>query len=214
MDLISVIIPYYKKRKYIKKTINSVISQSYKKIEIIIIYDDEDKEELNYIKECIQNDKRFKLVVNKKNVGVGESRNRGIKIAKGKYVSFIDADDLWKKDKLKNQINFMKNNNIKYSHTSYEIIDDRKKVIGYRKAKSYDDYLELINSCDIGLSTVTIEKKILSKKLLFPKIKTKEDFVLWLLILKKGIKIHSLNKNLVQWRKSKNSLSSIPRCKP
>lgn len=208
MDLISVIVPYYKKKEYIKKTIDSVINQSYKKIEVIIIYDDEDITELNFIKNFVKKDKRIKLIINKKNLGVGETRNKGIKIAKGKYISFIDADDIWKKNKLKIQINFMKKKGIKFSHTSYDVIDINDRIIGSRKAKSYDNFLNLSRSCDIGLSTVILKKEIFFKDLKFPKIKTKEDFVLWLKILKKGIKIFSLDKNLVKWRKSKNSLSS------
>ena len=88
MDLVSVIVPYYKKKKFIKKTILSVLNQTYKKFEIIIIYDDPDKEDLNYIKELIKTDKRLNLIVNKNNIGAGKSRNEGIYKAKGKYICF------------------------------------------------------------------------------------------------------------------------------
>ncbi len=208
MDLISVIIPYYKKKKYIQKTLNSVINQSYKKIEVIIIYDDIDRTDLEFVKNLIKKDNRFKLIINKKNLGAGKSRNIGIKKAKGKYISFIDADDLWKKDKLKIQIDYMQKNNVTFLHSSYEIIDFAGTILGSRRAKNYDNFYNLSKSCDIGLSTVTIKKKIFSKSLEFPKIKTKEDFVLWLKILKNGIKLNSLDKKLVKWRKSKDSLSS------
>ncbi len=79
---------------------------------------------------------------------------------------------------------------------------------GIRIAENYDNLLELSRSCNIGLSSVIIEKKILKKNLKFPKIKTKEDFVLWLRILRSGVKIFALKKNLVKWRKSEGSLSS------
>ena len=94
MSLISVIIPYFRKKKYILKTINSVINQSYKKFEIIIIYDDEEKRDLEFIKKISKKDKRIKLLINKRNYGAGISRNLGIKISKGNYISFIDSDDL------------------------------------------------------------------------------------------------------------------------
>ena len=102
----------------------------------------------------------------------------------------------------------MKKNKVTFLHSSYEIIDFSGKILGSRRAKNYDNFYNLVKSCDIGLSTVTIKRKNFSKNLEFPKIKTKEDFVLWLKILKNGIKLDSLDKKLVKWRKSKDSLSS------
>ena len=160
MDLVSVIIPYYKKKKFIKSTLQSVINQSYKKLEIIIIYDDEQTDELDHLLQFKKKDKRIKIIINKKNLGAGYSRNKGIKISKGKYIAFIDSDDLWFKDKLKYQINFMKRKSCEFSHTSYQQIDEKNKAIGFRIAKKYDNFDELLKSCDIGLSTVVLKKKI------------------------------------------------------
>ena len=86
-----------KKRKYFKKSINSVLTQTYKNFEVIIIYDDQNRDELKFVKETILKDKRVKLIINKKNIGAGYSRNIGIQKAKGEFVCFIDADDMWKK---------------------------------------------------------------------------------------------------------------------
>ncbi len=208
MNKASVVIPYFRKKKFFKKTINSVLNQTYKNFEIIIVYDDEDKKDLYFIKQLIKNDKRFKLIINKKNVGAGESRNKGIKMAKGKYICFIDADDIWNSNKLEIQINFMRKKKLLISHSSYQIINESNKVIGHRTAENYNSFFELRKSCNIGLSSVVIEKRLIQNKLKFPKIKTKEDFVLWLKILKGGTKIYSINKSLVKWRKSNNSLSS------
>ena len=94
MNLVSVIIPYFKKRKFFLTTLKSVLNQSYKNFEIIIVYDDEDLSEYNFLKKVIKNKKKIKLFKNKKNLGVGLSRNYGIKKSKGKYIAFIDADDL------------------------------------------------------------------------------------------------------------------------
>tara|TARA_B100001057_G_scaffold500944_1_gene619047 strand:+ start:22476 stop:23228 length:753 start_codon:yes stop_codon:yes gene_type:complete len=204
----SIIIPYFRKKLFIKETINSILRQTYKNFEVIFIYDDEDKSDLYFIKKLIKKDKRFKFIINKKNLGAGESRNKGIKNAKGKYICFIDADDIWNKNKLELQINFMRKKNISFSHSTYKIIDKDNKVKGIRIAENYDNFLKLSKSCNIGLSSVIFEKKILKSKLKFPKIKTKEDFVLWLRILKNGTKIYAFKKNLVKWRRSKNSLSS------
>ena len=107
-DLVSIIIPYYKKSKYILKTINSILNQSYNEFEIIIIYDDENLSELFYLEKLFKSEKKIKIIKNLKNIGAGFSRNKGIENAKGEFIAFIDADDIWKRHKLKNQINFMK----------------------------------------------------------------------------------------------------------
>ena len=208
MHKASIIIPYYKKKKFINRTLNSVLKQTYQNFEIIIVYDDEDKSELGYVKNFQKLDKRIKIIINKKNYGAGISRNIGINKSKGSFICLIDADDFWKKNKLKTQIRFMLENKYLISHTSYEIVDSKNKVIGVRKARNFQTINDLIFSCDIGLSTVIFNKKIFSKKIKFVKIKTKEDFVMWLNILKKGISIYALNKKLTKWTKSKGSLSS------
>ena len=127
MDLVSVIIPYYKKRNFIKETIISVIKQSYDHLEIIIIYDDTNLNDLEFLREISKLDNRIKIINNNKRLGAGPSRNNGIEQSNGKYIAFIDADDTWLSDKLKDQIAFMKKNNYQISHTSYYIIDEKKK---------------------------------------------------------------------------------------
>ena len=207
MNLVSVIIPYYRKKQHIFKTLKSVINQSYKKLEIILIYDDNKKDELNFIRRLCLKDKRIKLIINKINIGAGESRNKGIKSARGDYIAFIDADDIWLKHKTKQQLNFMKKNKVNFTHTSYSLINTKNIVLSKRKAQNFFYLSDLIKSCDIGLSTVMIKKNIL-KLNKFPNLKTKEDFVLWLQLLSKNIKIYGINKNLVLWKKIDNSLSS------
>ena len=80
MKLVSIIIPYFKKRKYFKKTLSSILSQKYKRYEILIVYDDPDQSELNFIFELIKKDRRIKIIKNKKNLGAGKSRNKAVKI--------------------------------------------------------------------------------------------------------------------------------------
>ena len=105
--LISIIIPYYRKKKYIKKTLVSVLNQTYKNIEIIIIYDDQSKDDLRYLKTIIADNSKIKIIDNKENIGPGFSRNKGIRISRGEYIAFIDSDDIWKKNKLKYQLKQM-----------------------------------------------------------------------------------------------------------
>ena len=208
MVLVSVIIPYFKKKKFIEKTINSIKSQTHKNLEIIIVYDDEDRSYLKLIKKIKNSDKRIRLIVNNKTLGAGRSRNIGIKKSKAKYIAFLDADDLWKKNKVKSQLKFMIKNDFEISHTTYEILKKKQKTKKIMRAKIFRDYKQLLVSCDIGLSTVMLKKNLITKKCKFPKLKTKEDFVLWLLILKKNVIIGALDKNLTTWRKLDSSLSS------
>ena len=207
-DLVSIIIPYYKKKKYILKTINSILNQSYNHFEIIIIYDDENLSDLNYLEELFKSHKKIRILKNSQTIGAGFSRNRGIENAKGEFIAFIDADDTWKKFKLENQINFMREKNLKFTHTSYEIIDENDNVLGKRISRNFEEVEDLISSCDIGLSTVILKKDIFDSQTKFPNLKTKEDFVLWLKILQKKIFIGSLNETLTSWRKLDSSLSS------
>ena len=205
--LISVIVPYFKKKLFILKTLNSILEQSYKNLEIILIYDDPNLSDLGFIKKFIKKDKRIKLYINKKNLGAGKSRNKGIKLSKGKFIAFLDADDLWTRDKLKKQIFFMKKNLIDISHTSYYIINSDNKIIGNRVAKDMNHKL-LLSSCNIGLSTVIMKKEIITNKIKFANINTKEDYVLWLKITLSNKTIFALKKNLTKWRKLNNSLSA------
>ena len=208
MDLVSVIIPYYKKRKFISETIDSAVNQSYKNLEIIIIYDDDDKTDLDFIKKIAKKDNRIKIIENSMKMGAGISRNIGIFKSKGKYIAFLDADDIWHIDKLKKQVNFMNKHNYYISHTSYSIINDNKRILGKRIAKNFIKLPELLKSCDIGTSTVVLHKNLINHNIKFASLSTKEDFVLWLRLLKNNVKIYGLNEDLALWTKSKNSLSS------
>ncbi len=206
MQLVSVIMPYYKKRPFFKKSLDSVLLQKYQNIEIIIIYDDEDLKELNYIKKIIGKNKKIRLLLNKKNYGVSYSRNLGIKHAKGEYIAFLDCDDYWHKSKLITQLNFMKKNQCDFSFTSYLIVDENNNLIGRWRAKKEIQYKDLKFTCDIGLSTVILKKNLL-KSVKFPNLKTKEDYALWLILIKKKIIMLGMKNFLTFWRNSNNSLS-------
>ena len=209
MDLVSVIIPYHKKRNTVKETLISVINQSYKNLEAIVIYDDTNLNDLEFLQKIAESDSRIKIIKNRSNIGAGLSRNIGIEKSNGKYIAFLDADDTWDLEKLHNQIFFMKQNNYKISHTSYYILDKNKKIIGQRRARDFLSVKDILKSCDIGLSTVILEKSIIThNKIKFPGLITKEDFVFWLMLLKKNYKFCALDKYLTNWTNLENSLSS------
>jgi teichuronic acid biosynthesis glycosyltransferase TuaG len=205
-ELVSVIIPYYKKRVYIKRTLESVYNQTYKNFEVIIIYDDTDLSDIHFLKKVIKKEYKVKIFINKKKLGAGYSRNIGIKNSKGSLIAFLDADDYWKKNKLEYQIDFMNKKKIDFSFTSYFIVNNKNKNIKKVTAKKFLSYEDMIRSCDIGLSTVVLKKSILNN-LKFVNLKTKEDYVLWLNISKK-VKLYGIDKILSYWQKSSDSLSS------
>ena len=206
MRLVSIIIPYYKKKSYIEQTLKAILNQNYKNFEILIVYDDNDKSDLVFLKKLGKKDGRIRIVVNNKNIGAGMSRNKAVKLARGSYLAFIDSDDLWHREKLTIQLNYMVKNKLSISHTSYKIIDKNSFKIGYREARKIE-YKDLIKSCDIGLSTVMIKKALL-KKNFFAKLKTKEDYILWLKLAKNNFVFHPIKKPLTSWRSLEDSLSS------
>ena len=214
LPFVTIIIPYKNNLDYLFIALKSVFNQSYKNFKILVVYDDEDNSDLSKIKKFLKsiNTRKkilFKIIDNKKSLGAGYARNVGIKKSKTKYIAFLDSDDKWAKNKLKVQVNFMEKNKISFSHTSYHIINSNNKIISSRLAKEKIIFQDLITSCDIGLSTVILNSSLLNKnKLLFPKIKTKEDYVLWLQIVKKIKTIRGLDKKLTYYRKTKGSLSS------
>ena len=203
----SIIIAYYKKKLFFEETINSILKQTYSNFEVILVYDDVDKKELNFVKKTLSRLPRYKIIINKKNIGAGLSRNKAIHFAKGQYIAFCDADDLWHKDKLKIQINYMQKKKINFCHSSYKIINYYGKIIGNFCVVNKLNYKSLLKSCDIATSSVVVRRSILKGKNYFSNFKTKEDYSLWLKIIKKEKELLGINSNLVFWRSIKNSLS-------
>ena len=205
--LVSIIITYFYKKKFIKNTLNSILKQNYKNFELIFVFDNGSLNELNLIKKYLKNFKKKKIIINSKNYGVAKSRNIGLKFCKGEYIAFIDSDDIWNYKKLHIQIDFMIKKKTDLTFTSYFIIDEngfklRKRIVNFDPT-----YSDLTKKNIIGLSTVIFHKRILNL-VKFPNLKTQEDFALWLNLIKKGCKFTHIKKTLSSWRKTKNSLSS------
>ena len=192
---VSIIIPFYRGFTFLERTLVSVVKQTFRNYEIIIIYDNpKNRKDLVLLKKLKKKYSKIIILYNKSNLGAGYSRNRGIKVAKGKFIAFLDSDDIWK-------------NNLLITHTSYDIINLNNTLV--KKRLAYDlNYSDLKNSCDIGLSTVIVSKKLLLSTSLFPKLKTKEDYVLWLNIAKKGLVFKSFKKSMTKWTNRPDSLSS------
>jgi teichuronic acid biosynthesis glycosyltransferase TuaG len=207
MISVTVIMPYFKKKIFFKEAYYSALRQGIKNLEIIVIYDDEDLSDISYIRRIINNRNNTILIINKKNFGAGISRNIGIKKAKSKYIAFLDCDDIWHKNKIKYQLNFMEKNNLEISYTSYSVIDKSGDTLYSVKIKNEMTYKDFLRSCDIGLTTVVMKKSIFYN-FNFNNIKTKEDYLLWLQLSKSNYKFIGIKKILSSWRVNKNSLSN------
>lgn len=206
--MISIVIPSYNASSFIKETIQSVQSQTYTNWEMIIIDDVSKDNTRELIKEEIKKDGRIQLIELQKNGGAAIARNIGINNAKGKYVAFLDSDDLWLPEKLEKQLEFMQNNDIAFSFTSYQIINQdgtlTDKVVHVPEKINYNG---LLKNTIIGCLTVMLDIEKLGR-VQMPNIRTRQDTATWLKILRQGHYAYGLDEVLSKYRKVENSISS------
>ena len=207
-DLVSIITPMYNSEKFIDLTIQSVQSQTYQNWEMIIVDDASTDRSIEIVKKIMSNEPRLQLKQLADNLGTAHTRNNGIKLAKGRFLAFLDSDDLWHKDKLEKQIKFMQKNHYAFTYTGFEKINEDGKVIGtifpYKEEVCYHD---LLKSNHIGCLTAMIDLKILGYKMYMPDIKKRQDQGLWLEILKEIDKAYCLYEILGQYRIREGSIS-------
>ncbi|UGB30594.1 glycosyltransferase family 2 protein [Metabacillus sp. B2-18] len=206
--LVSIITPSYNSTKFIPATIESVLSQTYQNWEMLIVDDCSKDESRKVIREYTEKDDRIKLIELTENSGAAVARNTAIKAAKGKYVAFLDSDDLWVPTKLEKQIEFMEINDYTFTYSKYQLMDvDGNKLDRVIDVPRSIDYNGLLSNTIIGCLTavVNIEK---TGPIEMPNIRTRQDFALWLSILKRGIKAHGLQEVLAYYRLVPGSISS------
>ena len=204
-ELVSIIMPSFNTGKFIKESIGSVLNQTYTNWELIIVDDcsnDNTDEIVNSIK-----DSRIRYLKNKFNVGAALSINKKLKEAKGKWIAFLDSDDLWKKDKLEKQIEFMKDNNYFFSYTNYIEIDENDektgtKVTGPKKITK----IGMKNYCWPGCLTVMYDAEKIGL-IQIEDIKKNNDYAMWLKVCKKA-DCYLLNEELAMYRKRNGSISN------
>lgn len=182
MPLVSVIIPSYNTADFIGYAIKSVISQSFEDFECLVVDDASNDGSAAIIEEFARKDSRISCILLKENVGVSAVRNIALQKARGRFVAFLDSDDVWDRDKLKIQIEFMLSQNIVFSHTPYLIIDEANKKLGSFLPKSAINYKDALKTCDIGNSTAIYDSHILGK---IKSGRIRHDYEIWLKILKK-----------------------------
>lgn len=203
--LVSIITPSYKSEQFISQTIESVLSQTYRNWEMIIIDDCSPDNVNNLIKKYIEKDNRIKLIKLEKNIGPANARNEGIKQAKGKYIAFLDSDDIWFPKKLEKQLKFMKDNNLVVTCSSYYTIDENGKRINTRIVKKFFTYRDMLKSNHIGNLTGIYDCEKLGK--IYMDNVGHEDYTLWLKVIQKIGATRALIEPLAEYRILDNSLS-------
>ena len=202
-NYIDIVLPNFNSSKFLNQTLKSILEQTYKNWRLVIIDDCSDLKTINILKKYIK-DKRIKIFWLKKNKGAGFCRNYAIKKTKSPYIAFIDSDDIWKKNKLKNQINFMTKNNYSFTYTYYETFGERKKII---IPPLKFNFLSFIHNTSIATSTMMIKRSEI-KNIKFTNTKICEDYFFKCKLLKKVNYAFCLNKFLTKYRVRKDSLQS------
>lgn len=206
MEKISVILPVFNSEKCLRKSIESVLNQTYSDIELIIIDDGSTDHSVKVIKQFMVNDSRISLLINKQNMGVSFSRNRGIENATGKYIAFIDADDKWDTDKLEAQMNYINKNKVQWVFSNYRYISKKKNYVVSRNSGKYDYQAMLANGNPIGLLTCLINIQLIGETRF--KNKHHEDYIFWLEIAKKGYCAFNTGDTLATYSALINGISS------
>jgi glycosyltransferase involved in cell wall biosynthesis len=205
-NLVSVISPAYNSEKHLKKLIDCVANQSIAVLEHIIIDDGSTDNTLNVLR-SLEKEYSHVKVISQDNQGAGVARNKGIAIAKGKYIAFLDSDDAWAEDKLKAQIEFMESADISFSYGDYfEVDDESGDVINERHTPARLTYTDLLKNCPIGCLTAAFNQEKLGK-LYMPPIRRGQDWALWLMITKPGVLAYRYPGTFASYSVVKGSLS-------
>ncbi len=204
---ISIILPNFNSSKFLEKTINSIVNQTFKNWKLIIIDDCSDFETIKILKKYEKFEK-IKITYLEKNKGAAYCRNLALKSSKSDYVAFIDSDDLWISEKLEKQLNFMKKNNYKFTYTYYDAFKD-SKISSVRTVKPREKYnfKNFIKDTSIATSTMMIKGE-LARKFEFTDTKICEDYFYKCCMLKEIDYAHCLNQSLTLYRIRKDSMQS------
>jgi teichuronic acid biosynthesis glycosyltransferase TuaG len=209
-ELISIVVPVYRAERYIEETMDCVRAQTYPHWELLLVEDCGPDRSREIIEQYIQRtgDTRIRMLTYSTNLGAARARNLGVNEAKGRYLAYLDADDLWTPDKLEKELAFLKEKQAAFVFTGYEFADENGKGTGkIVRVPATITYKEALKNTTIFTSTVMFDMEQLSKEQLqMPQIKS-EDTALWWRILREGYVACGLDQNLVKYRRAGKSLS-------
>lgn len=208
--LISIIVPVYNAGAYIRETISMVAAQTYGNWELLLVDDGSEDDSREKIRESMESgDARIRLIEKQQNEGAARARNIGIEASKGRYVAFLDADDLWMPDKLEKELAFMKEKQAAFVFTAYEFGDEDAKRTGkVVNVPPSLTYFKALSRTVIFTTTVMLDTERTGRELIrMPEVKS-EDTATWWKILKNGFTAYGLNEVLAVYRRPARSLSS------
>ncbi|MFI0490942.1 glycosyltransferase family 2 protein [Flavobacterium sp.] len=206
--LVSIITPTFNSEKFITQTIKSIQDQTYINWEMIIVDDCSSDKTVSIIADFVKLDSRIQLFQLEKNSGTGIARNYALTKTKGRYISFLDSDDLWKPEKLEKQINFLLTNKLPFTFSFYECIDESGKSLNKRvEAPINLSYKQLFFCNYVGNLTGIYEVKYFGK-ITISSIRKRQDWMLWLTILKKIKSAQAIPESLAYYRIRENSISA------
>jgi len=205
MPEVSIITPCYNSARYLEDTIDSVINQTFTDWEWIITDDGSQDNSVEIIKE--NTDPRIILIQNKKNGGAGIARNSSLKVSKGRYITFLDADDFWKPNFLEEMVSFMKKENTELAYSNYARCDENlnPKIADFIADKEVT-FQNLLKTCRLSLLSSMYDSKRVGKEF-FPEKSKREDHVMWLNLLKKIPVGKPLPKTMAKYRMHEASVS-------
>lgn len=211
MELISIIVPVYNVEKYIVETMDCVRRQTYSDWELLLVEDGSTDRTAEIIAHYTKQtgDKRIHLLRQPYNMGAARARNRALAEAKGRYIAYLDADDLWTPEKLERELAFMQEKNAAFAFTGYEFADEKGNGTGkVVRVPETLTYKQALKNTTIFTTTVMFDTaKIDKNKLEMPVMKS-EDTALWWSVLRSGYVAYGLDENLVKYRRIGKSLSS------
>jgi teichuronic acid biosynthesis glycosyltransferase TuaG len=209
MITVSIVMPAFNSSAYIRQSIDSILKQSFKSWELLVVDGGSTDETLAIISQFEMIDNRIRLIKNLDDRGPAHARAKGISNAKGEYIAFLDADDLWLREKLALQIEFMSKNNYHFSYTSYRKMDASGILAScVLSAHSSFNFISGLSRRGIGSPTVVISRDLFDDDILGTIGKSHgEETLWWLLILKKGVRAYGILKPLALYRDTPYSLS-------
>ncbi|HEM3725309.1 TPA: glycosyltransferase family 2 protein [Streptococcus suis] len=210
MPLVSVIIPMYNAAQFIQETIQSVLAQTYQAFEILVVDDQSIDNSMAIVQSLMDKDNRITLLQNKVNAGVAVARNAGVAKARGRFISFLDADDLWLPDKLETQVKFMLENAYAFTFTSYQFANEKGVAIKSPiHVPGRLTYKEALRKHTIWTSTVMLDLEQLTKQQIeMPDVRRGQDTATWWKILKVTDYAYSIDEVLSLYRRTSDSLSA------
>lgn len=205
---VSIITPVYNADRFLKETADSVMAQTYLDWEWVLVNDCSSDNSWEVMQELAQKDLRIRIFSNKENLKSGKTRNFAIEQATGRFIAFLDADDTWHPEKLAIQIPFMVDNGYHFSHTSYGYLDEEgNKIKSTFHVSKEVDYAHLLKRTEISCLTAIYDAEKIGKFYMSEHAR-KQDYALWLSILKSGHKSYGIDQELAYYRQVKGSATN------